>query len=200
MLRKLGIFLLLLLVVGGIAYFIVRPKPAPDNGIPREQAVNGGEREKNAGNSPAGVDLLLKTMEITQGEKGLRLWRLETTWANMDKEDGLITVQKPRLVYYMPPDNKELVVTSEHGDVDQTAGILRFVSNVNATFEGRTVTGNLLVYNGTSRSMTFPDGGRFTGAGMQGSADKVVWQMGKNEIEAESNVHVIFESGRSPGE
>lgn len=196
MLKKIGIPFLLLLIVVGLFYLIVRPKPESEETAEKNRTLSSGRLKptKPDEENPLGIDLHLNTMEITQGEGGFRLWRLQTKWASMQKEDGVIKAEKPELTYYMAPDNEELTVISDTGDVNQTTGILRFVDNVLATFDGRSIKGPLLVYNGTDKTMTFTKGGNFEGEGVQGSASVITWRMSQNVIEAGPGVHVLFQS------
>ena len=159
--------------------------------------VGGGE------NATEALGVALKDLKLTQGEKGEELWRLKATWANMLEASGYITVESPQLVYFIPPDAKELHVTSEKGDVNQKTQILRFIGKVYASQGNSTLTGDLLIYNGTARVMVFPDGGAFHGDAVSGDAAKVLWRMRDQVIEGSGGVSVVIEKTppvQNPGE
>ena len=194
MLKKIGLPVLFLLLLGAVVYAIVRPDVPAE--LPTAEDVTQQVQEVIEESKDGGADfgLLLKAAEITQGEDGRKLWHLKAEQATLQQQDGLIVAEKPRLTYYIPPDGKELIVVADTADVNQTDSILRFVHNVHAASDGNTLIGPLLVYNGTARSMFFPEGGAFLGQGIVGSADQFVWRMDQHEIEGTGNVHVVFES------
>ena len=159
---------------------------------------------KNADQNGQGLlELALKTINLSQGEGGLELWRLKAEWANMQKEDGKIVVDRPSLTYFMPEKDKEekqktLFVTSESGVVDQKEQILRFENQVHITMDDKAIQGNLLVYNGTAKTMTLHNGGEFTGTGISGTAPFLVWDMNNKTIRAEGGVAVEFAGSEVP--
>lgn len=156
--------------------------------------------EAPAPKTDAGIDALnlaLKAITLSQGEKGVEVWRLKATWAGMAQKDGQITVQKPRLTYFTPPDNQELHVDADTGDIDQKNQILRFVGNVTAQMDDRLLSGALMVYTGQEKTMTFPSGAVFHDSDMSGSAQQVTWRMNDRTVEAEGEVEVIFEQSPS---
>ena len=152
-----------------------------------------------AQNATDPMSLALQAITMSQGEKGLEIWRLKAEWASMEQEDGKIIVREPRLTYFMPPpDEGELHVTSDTGTVDQKEQILRFEGNVVVTQETSRVTGHVLVYNGTAKTMTFPEGGVFSGDGMSGNAPIVRWHMDAQQIDAEGGVTIDFAGKPEP--
>ncbi len=163
-----------------------------DTAAPAKTPVPGAANATLAEND-SGLSLSLKSIDLFQGEGGFEVWRLKAEWASMQKKGGKIFVEKPKLVYLMPPDNRELFVTADKGDIDQQEQILRFIDNVFAYQGNNTLRGPLLVYNGTAKTMTFPDGGEFSGKGSSGSAPFVIWSMHSNTVEASGGVTVHFE-------
>ncbi len=155
----------------------------------------GGVLDQDAQKS---LELALKTVNLSQGEGGIELWRLKAEWANMQKENGKIVVQLPRLTYFMPEKEKTLFVTSESGVIDQKEQVLSFIDNVHVSQEDKALQGDLLVYNGTAKTMTLPRGGEFSGTGISGSAAFIVWNINRKVIEAEGDVSVHFDGSESP--
>ena len=64
--------------------------------------------------------------------------------------------------------------------------------------EDKIIQGDLLVYNGTAKTMILPRGGDFSGTGVSGSAAFIVWNISQKIIEAEGNVSVRFAGSESP--
>lgn len=145
------------------------------------------------------LDLALKTINLSQGEGGIELWRLKAEWASMQKEDGRIAVQQPVLTYFMPEKDHPLLVTSDKGLIDQKEQVLQFIDDVLISQADKSMRGKLLVYNGTVKTMTFPQGGKFTGTGVSGEAAFLVWDMKSKTIRAEEGVSVHFAGSESSG-
>ena len=121
----------------------------------------------------------------------------------MQKEDGRIVVERPSLTYFMPEKDKEekqktLFVTSQSGVVDQKEQILRFENRVHITMDDKSIQGDLLVYNGTAKTMTLPNGGEFSGTGISGASPFLVWDMNHKIIRAEGGVSVEFAGPEAP--
>lgn len=145
------------------------------------------------------LSAILKSLEMSQGEGGFEVWRLKAEWANMQKDSGNILVEAPKLTYYMPPPDKgEIIITSKTGTINQTEQILRFVDEVEVNQDGSIVRGNTLIYNGTAKTMTFPEGGVFTGEKVSGEAPFLRWHMNESRIEATGGVDAVFESEKAP--
>lgn len=177
------------------------PENAP---VAQEAPASNGTAQANATTQSGGgeslvdqksaLHLAFKTINLFQGEGGFTLWRLRADWANLRQQDGIILVETPALVYHMPPNNEELHVKSATGEVDQKNKTIRFLQNVVVTHKNSTMTGNMLIYNGTAATMSLPQRGVFQGEGVSGSADTLVWHMDKRTINAAGNVVVDFTS------
>lgn len=169
--------------------------PSVDNTTISLNATASYNDAETADNTNLG--LILKTIQLTQGEKGAELWRLNAQAASITKQEGLILIENPKLIYILPPDNKELHVTSIKGDIEQDQQILRFMKNVHATHETKVMTGELLVYNGTAKAMVFPHGGVFSDEDIYGMADIIVWNLTTRHIEAQGNVNITFSAPKN---
>lgn len=159
-------------------------------------AQKAGETAKslglNSGEAEEAIALAVKTISLSQGEGGFELWRLKAEWANLRRNNDVIVVEEPKLTYNMREQGKLLFVESRTGDVDQKAQILRFIDNVRVTQENKRLTGDMLVYNGKDKTMTFPVGCTFKDADMSGSADTLVWHIDRQLIEGNGNITVSF--------
>lgn len=208
MLKKRGVRIGLGLLVCAALAFLAWPeqKTAPLatlNGTAINSQANGTAASAAPGRSEAdanqsALDLALKSISLSQGEGGFELWRLKAEWANMYKEDGLILVEQPRLMYFMHDDGTTMYVQSDKGDINQKGQILRFVDQVRVTLEDKLLTGDILVYNGTAKSMTLPEGGNFATESAKGRADVIIWHIEEQRIEALGNVGVTMNSSSAP--
>jgi hypothetical protein len=146
--------------------------------------------ELEKGKNPS---LALQNIELKQGEGGVELWRVKADKALMEEKNGKIFVEEPLVTYFSsPPGTEPLFISSVSGDIDQTSQVLRFLQDVRVVQENAAMQGDLLIYNGTDKTMTMPQGGAFTDAGMKGKALFVRWRMTEKRIEAEGEVMVDF--------
>ena len=159
-------------------------------------ATEGAQPQEIPQETP--LDQSLKAISLSQGEGGFEIWRLKAAWANVMLQGDKIIVEKPQLIYFdKENERKNLHVHSDTGDIEQKSQILRFMDNVRIMQEDRLLEGNLLVYNGTAKTMTFPQGARFAGPGMTGSADHIVWDISRKIILGTNGIHVFFESRKN---
>lgn len=140
--------------------------------------------------------LAMKAMNLTQGEHGAELWRLKADWGNMRRSDQILELEKPRFTYYMPPEHIELTIVSDKGEIDENEQKIRFVTNVVATYRDRRITAPSLVYFGKSREVVCPEGAEMTGAGMEGTANRVVWRLRDKVLEGLGDVDMTFENDK----
>jgi hypothetical protein len=149
--------------------------------------------EQENGKNPI---LVLQDIELRQGEKGTEIWHLKAEEASMEKKDRKITVKKPVATYFSPPpDPDAFFISSVSGDIDQTNRMLRFFEGVRVIRQNAEVRGDLLLYNGTDRTITLPEGGSFSDGSMNGKAPLVRWRTAERLIEAEGGVTVVFSDG-----
>lgn len=168
------------------------PLPAAQNGTQNSTAAQLPD-DSTTLNEEDALSLALQAIDMSQGQDGFEVWRLKAEWANMAQEDGKIIVHLPRLTYFMPPpDEGEMHIVSKSGTIYQQEQVLQFIDNVVVSQEGSRITGDLLVYNGTAATMTFPEGGVFEGEGMGGRASIIRWHMNQRRIEANDHVSIDF--------
>ena len=172
-----------------------------DSGTPLQQqtekvqtnstAVSAETPDNRAGGGATGLDLAMKSINLSQGEDGFELWRLRASAASIVKKDDFIFLDSPRLVYFMK-DGTELKVVSDRGEIHQEQQLINFIDNVVVTRGHSTITGPMLVYNGTVKTMTFPRGGMFIEPESRGKAHQIIWHINNKEIEGVGNVVVDF--------
>lgn len=160
---------------------------------PAGQDATGSTDSLSDLKNEAALNLALKSISLSQGEGGAELWRLKAEWAGLQKSEDLLVVEKPRLTYFMKEDGKVMHVSSENGNIERKTHIIRFIDKVHITQDDKAFDGELLVYNGTQKSMNFPGGGKFSGKGLSGSAETITWFLDRRQVTAEGDVSVYFE-------
>ncbi|MDR2125150.1 MAG: LPS export ABC transporter periplasmic protein LptC [Desulfovibrio sp.] len=160
---------------------------------PEEQGGTDSPGSLSELKNEAALNLALKSISLSQGEGGAELWRLKAEWAGLQKSEDLLVVEKPRLTYFMKEDGKVMHVSSANGNIEQKSRIIRFIDNVHITQDDKSFDGELLVYNGTQKSMNFPGGGTFNGNGLSGRAETITWFLDSRQVTAEGGVSVYFE-------
>ncbi|MDR1685874.1 MAG: LPS export ABC transporter periplasmic protein LptC [Desulfovibrio sp.] len=189
MLKKFFFVLCVCAALTGVSlYYYVLPgnTPAGQDATGRTDSLSDLKNE-------AALNLALKSISLSQGEGGVELWRLKAEWAGLQKSEDLLVVEKPRLTYFMKEDGKVMHISSDNGNIEQKARIIRFIDNVHITQDDKAFDGELLVYNGTQKSMNFPGGGKFSGKGLSGSAETITWFPDRRQVTAEGAVAVYFE-------
>ena len=71
---------------------------------------------------------------------------------------------------------------------------MRFIDNVHVQHNDQKLSGELLVYDGNEKTMTFPEQAFFKDSQVEGSANVVIWHIDSRLIEGQGNIHVVFES------
>lgn len=167
--------------------------------LPTQNATAPQKNGETSSNSTAPVqgassalELALKGFLLSQGEGGNTLWQLKATSGNMAKEGSAILIDKPDLVYYLPPDNAELHISSDKGEVDQAKKIIRFMGNVTLTSSHSTIKSDVLIYNGETRVMELPQGGTLEGTGTSGTAEHIIWHLDTRIVECTGQVETKF--------
>ena len=201
MLKKVLTFVCLVLFLGGPAYWyfttqehasLLNEAQSVKEDIEKIQE-NPTLLAEEALDNPSAVSLLLKDFILSQGEEGITLWRLTAKAGNMSKINNLFVVDKPTLVYTMD-DGSKLSVNSVKGDIAQSQKKMRFVDNVVVQHNDQELSGELLVYDGNEKTMTFPEQAFFKDSQVEGSANVVIWHIDSRRIEGQGNIHVVFES------
>lgn len=189
------VFCTILAVVGGLVWWLFF-KPLSLDAVKEELKEKAQSVAQGTTKADDLAALAVKAIDLKQGEHGVELWRLKAEWGNMRREGGLLELEKPNFTYYMPPHNEEVRVKAETGDVSQTSKLIRFRTNVQADYDGKIISGPLMVYNGTGKVLTFPEGAVFAGPGMSGDAPTVTWLLNEQLIKADGGVSMTWEGDR----
>lgn len=182
--RTVLVLLALLLVVGGSAAWHWQA------GVRKAlEKVASGDAPPASLEEAVGV--AMKGIELVQGEKGIELWRLKATWAQLRQENNIIDVDSPDVVYQMD-GGKVLRVRSQKGEVQQQNQFVRMWQDVQATHEGHELFATLMLYNGTSRTMYFPEGARIAGESITGNATRLEWDVAANVLRGSEGVSMLL--------
>lgn len=173
------------------------PEAAKGEEVAAPVADSSDKEDKKESQMP--LDLALKGISLSQGESGFEIWRLKAEWASLEKTDDTVVTQKPRLTYFMKDGDNTIQVEAEQGEVNQKTQILRFIDSVRASQDDKQLSGALLVYNGNDKTMSMPEGGKFTASGIAGSCQSIVWHIDDNIIEASGRVTIFMETASPPG-
>ena len=186
------------LLLGAGYWHLAREKTAVNES--REQALQTVRDIAGGQVKPEDVAaLVLKDFEMKQGEGGIQLWRLHAEWGGAQKDGNFFQVQQPRFTYFLPPDNEPLQVVSQQGDVNQATKIIRFFRGVEARLGPDSMKTEILVYNGTSKTMHFPDGLTFAKQGMNAKAAYAEWLLNDKIFNASGGVDVTWAIGQPDG-
>lgn len=183
--RTLLILLLVALLVGGAAAW--RWQAGMRQAL--ESAISGGVTDATTLEEAVGV--AMKGIELVQGEKGIELWRLKATWAQLRQSNNVIDVDSPDLVYQMD-GGRQLRIVARKGEVQQQIQMMRMWDDVHATHDRHELFARLMVYNGTSRTMYFPEGARIEGQSLSGNATKLEWDMASDVLRGSDGVSMLL--------
>lgn len=193
--QRVLVFCTILAVAGGLVWWLFF-KPLSLDAVKEELKEKAQGVAKGMAKADDLAALAVKAIDLKQGEHGIELWRLKAEWGNMRREGGLLELEKPNFTYYMQPHNEEVRVKAETGDVNQVSKLIRFRTNVQAYYDHNTISGPLMIYNGTGKVLTFPEGAVFGGPGMAGEAPMVTWILNEQLIKADGGVTMTWEGDR----
>ncbi len=123
--RTLWALLVVVLLVGGAAAW--RWQAGVRKAL--ESAMTGGVTDSATLEEAVGV--AMKGIELVQGEKGIELWRLKATWAQLRQSNNVIDVDSPDLVYQMD-GGRQLRIVAQKGEVQQQVQLVRMWDDVHA--------------------------------------------------------------------
>lgn len=147
--RKVLFFGLLLLLAGlaGLWYWWVQHKAAEHLQQTAER-VAGVELQ-----AELDVDLSLKGVTLSQGEKGELHWELKAEQAHYVQDEGMVEVVAPTITYRTAGGEGLLTVQAPKGAIWQEQQRARLWPEVRATYEQNVLTAEELTYNGEQRAL-----------------------------------------------
>lgn len=139
--------LILLAALGGVWYWWVQEKAAQHMQQTAER-VAGVELQ-----AELDVDLSLKGVTLSQGEKGELHWELKAEKAQYVQEKSMVEVTSPVISYKVTGGETMLTVQAPKGAIWQDQERARLWPDVRATYEQNVLTASELLYNGEQRSL-----------------------------------------------
>jgi LPS export ABC transporter protein LptC len=96
------------------------------------------------------MDLSLQGVTLRQGSQGRLLWTLNATRADYRKDQGIVLVTDPEILYFQEEESTPVYVEGDHGRIDQKNDQADIWSHVLVRYQGSVLTTQSLHYNGTS--------------------------------------------------
>lgn len=148
--RKIVVFAVVLLLagLGGLWYLWVQQKAVEHL---QDTAAKVADVELQA---ELDVDLSLKGVTLSQGEKGELHWELKADKAQYVQDKSMVEVTAPTIVYKVSGGEAMLTVQAPQGAIWQEEERARLWPDVRATYEQNVLTADELVYNGKNRELT----------------------------------------------
>ncbi|OBQ50130.1 LPS export ABC transporter periplasmic protein LptC [Halodesulfovibrio spirochaetisodalis] len=142
------------------------------------------------------VDLSLQGIELKQGEDGQELWTLKASNGWYQKDESIIDLAEPDIVYFVQPKRDRVHIVAPHGTINQREGIARLWGDVTVTNEKGTIKSSELSFEDKKKMLFMTGSVTFSGDGFNGSADDANWNLKNNQITATGNVTVNFRAAK----
>lgn len=143
----LPVVILLLAGLGGMWYWWVQQRAVEHL---QETASRVADVELQA---ELDVDLSLKGVTLSQGEKGELHWELKAEKAQYVQDKSMVEVTAPTIIYKVSGGDTMLTVQAPQGAIWQEDERARLWPDVRATYEQNVLTADELVYDGKSRAL-----------------------------------------------
>ncbi len=187
--RILLIILGVLILAGGIIWFYTplgRMVSLATNAALNPNNTLEGEDANEA------VTIAMKTLSLSQGERGFESWRLKAKVASLKQESGVITAEFPDIIYFRRENGKPVYVTAHYGEIDQEKHLMTLWENVHITTDGKTLLSSRMQYDDVKRLLTMPNPITITAENLVGTANTATMDLASNIIEARGDVVVKF--------
>lgn len=149
------------------------------------------------------VDLAVRGIQLSQGSEGRKSFDLNADWATLNQDSGSITVRDPDIRYMLESTDEAppriVHATSDVGRVEDGNQKVSMSSNVRATYDENTLTGDLAVFLNSERTLTFPDGAVLDGPTLSGTATRLVWDLTTNILTGDQGVRMRWTPSPSDG-
>ena len=191
--RKKGLLLLgilAILVIAGVAVWFYTPLGrlvsfATTAALRAENTLEGEDANE-------AVTIAMKTLSLSQGEQGFESWRLKANVASLKQDSGVITAERPDILYFRKENGKPVHVTADFGEIDQEKHLMTLWDNVYITTDGKTLTSSRMQYDDVKRVLTIPEPVKLTAEKLVGTAKMATMDLASNVIEVHGDVVVVF--------
>lgn len=181
--RKWLIWGALLALLGGGLYYLQSSV---------EEQIANEVTEAIGNNVKTNVDLSLKGIELKQGEAGKELWTLKATNGWYQKDESIIDLAEPDIMYFVQPNRDKVHIVAPNGTINQNTGVARLWGDVTVVNQKGTITSSELTFEDKKKLLIMTGNVIFTGDGFNGSSDNANWNLKENLITATGNVVVNF--------
>ncbi|MBU1000905.1 MAG: LPS export ABC transporter periplasmic protein LptC [Proteobacteria bacterium] len=144
------------------------------------------------------VDVALQRVELSQGAEGRANWRLVADKADYLKDEQLVLLDNPHIIYYQEKDGSEVNVDAPQGEVDQASGDAKLWPDVVIVSGPTTVYSDHLHYKSETRDIDLTGNIRLDRGEMQLTAPHLVMNMKTNDIKADGGVTCLLWAARPP--
>ena len=166
------------------------PKPLDNASLPENQ-----ELDELIGDDKA-INIAVRGIILTQGEKGEETWRLNATSASFDQASGKLIINQPRVTYFLKGKNSELLIQSRVGRLNQADSEVEMWDNVRLDEAENVLTTSRAIYNGNTSMLNLPEPVEFFNPQFAGSANQADWDLNTHVLSANGKVHVIILSSK----
>ena len=142
------------------------------------------------------INIAVRGIILTQGEKGEETWRLNATSASFDQASGKLIIHQPRVTYFLKGKNSELLIQSRVGRLNQADSEVEMWDNVRLDEAENVLTTSKAIYNGNTSMLNLPEPVEFFNPQFAGSANQADWNLNTQVLSANGNVHVIILSSK----
>jgi len=174
--------LLVLAALAGLWYWWVQYKAAEHLQQTAER-VAGVELQ-----AELDVDLSLKGLTLSQGEKGELHWELKAEQAHYVQDQGMVEVTAPTIVYRVAGGEGLLTVQAPNGAIWQDQERARLWPKVRATYEQNVLTAEELMYDGKQRTLELRGNVTLVGQRFVCATSLLRYQLQQDVILAENGV------------
>ncbi len=166
------------------------PKPSDNASLPENQELGDLVGEDEA------INIAVRGIILTQGEKGEETWRLNATSASFDQASGKLLIHQPRVTYFLKGKNSELLIQSRVGRLNQAESEVEMWDNVRLDESENVLTTSKAIYNGNTSMLNLPEPVEFFNPQFAGSANQADWDLNTHVLSANGKVHVIILSSK----
>ncbi len=176
--------LLVLALIAGAWYWWVQSKTA-------ETLKQAASKAAEVGLEGGGldVDLSLKGITLSHGEKGEMHWQLTAEGAQYVQDAGTVQVERPTIVYKVADSGEELTVHAPLGSIYQGEEKAKLWPEVNATYQDNKLSAGELLYDGKERIIHLSGGVRLEGPKFKAQTSRLRFNLPRDEIVAEAGVN-----------
>ncbi len=155
----------------------------------KRAASRAAEVELQAG---LDVDLSLKGIILTHGQKGEVHWQLTAKGAQYVQETGTVQVENPTIEYRVADSGDQLIVRAPLGTIYQERQNAKLWPEVNATYQDNRISAKELLYDGESRTLFLTGDVTIEGAKFTARTEQLRYDLPRDEIVAEAGVNATI--------